>query len=110
MRVCFHLKVRADRLTDYRRLHAAVWPDMLAALREAGIRNYSIFLWKDAERWGLSPGHEFGFLECDDWGEVRRRLEGNPVVARWEREMAAYLETPVGAEGPRLLEEIFRLD
>lgn len=110
MRVCFHLKVRAERLEEYRRVHAKVWPDMLAALREAGIRNYSIFLWKDAERWGLSPGHEFGFLECDDWATVRRRLAANPVVGRWEQEMSAYLETPVGPTGPGLLEEIFRLD
>lgn len=109
MRVCFHLKVRAERLDEYRRLHAAVWPEMLAALREAGIREYSIFLWGDAERWGLSAGHEFGFLECDDWGEVVRRLAANPVVERWERLMAEYLETPVGTGGPVVLEEIFRL-
>jgi L-rhamnose mutarotase len=83
---------------------------MLSAIKAAGVSNYSIFLWNDATRWGLSAGHEFGFLECDDWGAVQQRLAGNPVVARWEAFMAEYLETPVGAGGPSLLEEVFRLE
>jgi L-rhamnose mutarotase len=39
-RVCFLLKVRADRLEEYRGRHAAVWPEMLDALRrpDEGIR------------------------------------------------------------------------
>jgi L-rhamnose mutarotase len=32
-RVCFLLQVKADRLAEYKRLHKAVWPEMLAALR-----------------------------------------------------------------------------
>lgn len=102
MRICFHLRVRPDRIEEYKRLHTHVWPEMLDALTAAGIRNYSIFMWKD--------GHEFGFLECDDWHATRRVLATNPTVARWEAMMADYLETPVGPEGPSLLEEVFRLD
>ncbi len=34
MRVCFLLKVRAERLEEYRERHADVWPEMLEALRE----------------------------------------------------------------------------
>jgi hypothetical protein len=41
---------------------------------------------------------------------VQRRLAGNPVVEKWERFMAEYLETPVAAGGPSLLEEVFRLE
>ncbi|MBL8765214.1 MAG: L-rhamnose mutarotase [Phycisphaerae bacterium] len=106
MRICFHLRVRPDRIDEYRRLHRAVWPEMLAALKSAGIRAYSIHMWTD----GPEPGHEFGFLECDDWEEVKRRLAADPVVARWESHMAAFLVTPVGPAGPALLEEVFRLD
>ena len=29
---------------EYRRLHAEVWPDVLAKISECNIRNYSIFL------------------------------------------------------------------
>ena len=102
MRVCFHLRVRVEKLEEYKRIHRAVWPEMLAALQRAGIWGYSIYLWRD--------GHEFGVLECDDWGEVRRKLAGEEVVGRWEAFMAGYLETPVGVEGPELLEEVFRME
>ncbi|CDR04936.1 L-rhamnose mutarotase [Streptomyces iranensis] len=33
-RVCFLLKVRQDRIEEYRERHAAVWPEMRAALSE----------------------------------------------------------------------------
>ena len=46
-RVCFLLKVKADRLEEYRRRHEQVWPEMLEALRETGWRNYSLFLRED---------------------------------------------------------------
>ena len=35
-RYCFLLQVHPDRLDTYRRRHAAVWPEMLAALRDTG--------------------------------------------------------------------------
>jgi len=38
-RVCFLLQVRPERLDDYKREHTAVWPAMLAALRETGWQN-----------------------------------------------------------------------
>ena len=38
-RVCFLLKVRPERLAEYKERHKAVWPEMLAALRETGWQN-----------------------------------------------------------------------
>ena len=46
-RYCFQLQVRPDRLGEYRARHQTVWPDMLAALRDTGWRNYSLFLRPD---------------------------------------------------------------
>ncbi|HTF12273.1 MAG TPA: L-rhamnose mutarotase [Asanoa sp.] len=46
-RICFTLQVRPDRLDEYRRRHATVWPDMRAALRAAGWHDYSLFLRDD---------------------------------------------------------------
>ena len=43
-RVCFQLQVHPDRIAEYRERHAAVWPEMLAALSEAGWRDYSLFI------------------------------------------------------------------
>ncbi len=42
MGLCIHLK--ADKITEYKRLHAAVWPQVLATIARCNIRNYSIFL------------------------------------------------------------------
>lgn len=36
--------VKAEKLEEYKRLHAEPWPEMNAALRAANVRNYSIYL------------------------------------------------------------------
>ena len=46
-RVCFTLQVRPDRLDEYRQQHTTVWPAMLRALRDAGWRDYQLFLRED---------------------------------------------------------------
>jgi L-rhamnose mutarotase len=42
-RSAFVLRIRPDKIEEYVRAHAEVWPEMLDALRGAGIRNYTIF-------------------------------------------------------------------
>lgn len=103
VRYCFHLRVRPDKVREYVEEHRKVWPDVLAALKAAGIRNYSIFMWKD--------GHEFGIFECDDWNAAKGVLGASEAVARWESHMATYLDRPVqpGAD-LEWLDEVFRLD
>jgi L-rhamnose mutarotase len=98
-RVCFELRVRADRLTEYRERHKAVWPEMLAALREAGWANYSLFLRED--------GLLIGYCETEDFQAAQRAMETTEVDARWQAEMA-----PLFAGPPAFtrLEEVFHLD
>ena len=57
-RYCFLLQVRPDRLEEYVDRHRAVWPEMLAALRDTGWHNYSLFLRDD--------GLLVGYVEADD--------------------------------------------
>ncbi len=38
--------VKADQIEEYKRLHAAAWPDVLAMIRECHIRSYSIHVRK----------------------------------------------------------------
>ena len=56
-RSAFVLRVRPDKIDEYVAAHRDVWPDMLQALKESGIRNYSIF--RDGNQ-------VFGYFECDD--------------------------------------------
>jgi L-rhamnose mutarotase len=97
----FVLRVRRDRIDDYVAAHAEVWPEMLDALRGAGIRNYSLF--RDDTR-------VFGYFEADDLYAAERSLAAQPVCARWQDAMAELLEERVSDGGPPPLPEIFRLD
>ncbi len=104
-RVCFLLRVRTDRLPEYRRRHRAVWPEMLDALRDAGWRNYSLFL--DDE------GLLVGYLETEDFEAALRQMDEADVNARWQAQMAPFFELPAGARpdtGLTRLEEVFHLD
>jgi L-rhamnose mutarotase len=104
-RVCFLLQVRPDRLDEYRARHQAVWPDMLAALRDAGWGNYSLFLRDD--------GLLVGYLETEDFAAAQRAMEATDVNARWQAEMAEFFELPGGERpdtGLTRLEEVFHVD
>ncbi len=100
-RAAFVLEIRPDRVADYVAAHASVWPDMLAALTAAGIRNYSIF---------LNGAQAFGYFEAEDLEGARSRLEASVSSKRWQRAMADLLVEPVPTGGPEPLREIFRLD
>jgi len=99
-RTGFVLRVRPDKIEEYVAAHANVWPEMLDALRAAGIRNYTIF------RAGTSV---FGYFEAEDLDFAAAFLEGQEVNRRWQNVMAGLLEERVPDGGPRALEQIFRL-
>ena len=37
------IRLKANKIKDYKRLHASVWPDVLKTIAKANIRNYTIF-------------------------------------------------------------------
>lgn len=98
-RVCFQVRVRADRLDEYRARHRAVWPEMRAALSETGWSNYSLFL--------RSDGLLIGYLETADFEAAKRAMEEMDVNARWQAEMAPLFDGDLAFER---LEEVFHLD
>ncbi len=104
MRVCFRSSVQPGLIDEYRRRHAAVWPEMLRALKDAGWRDYSLFLGAD--------GLLIGYLECDDFDAVRARMALTGVNTRWQAEMASLFDNTDQApdEGFQVLEEVFNLD
>ncbi|WP_405920634.1 L-rhamnose mutarotase [Streptomyces longwoodensis] len=103
-RVCFLLKVREDRIAEYRARHAAVWPEMRAALSATGWHNYSLFLRDD--------GLLVGYLETEDFAAARAAMEATEVNARWQAVMAplfASLDGERPDEAMTPLTEVFHL-
>jgi L-rhamnose mutarotase len=105
MRICFTLRVRANRVEEYKKRHARVWPEMLDALRETGWRNYSLFLRAD--------GLLIGYLEAEDFNKCCAEMKKHPVNAKWQAEMAPLFEaiSDRSADDHMFpLEEVFHLD
>jgi L-rhamnose mutarotase len=105
-RYCFLLRVRPDRLDEYRARHAAVWPEMLTALRDTGWRNYSLHLAPD--------GLLVGYVESDDLDAARAAMAATEVDPRWQAEMAPFFVADgapqIGAAGMQVLDEVFHLE
>src|SRR5947208_9285159 len=104
-RVCFLGRVRPERLAEYRARHERVWPDMLAALQEAGWGNYSLFLTEE--------GLLVGYLETQDYQAALDRMAATEVNARWQRDMAPYFTELDGLppdQGFKRVGEIFHVD
>jgi len=105
VRVCFLLKVRENKLEEYKLAHAKVWPEMLDALRSCGWHNYSLFLRPD--------GLLVGYLETDDFNQACAAMQTHAVNTRWQKEMSPFFEKLDG-NSPDCnlipLEEVFHLD
>jgi L-rhamnose mutarotase len=99
-RSAFVLRVRPEKIEEYVEAHRDVWPEMLDALRDAGIRNYTIF--RDGNQ-------VFGYFESDDLAASEAYLARQEVSTRWQDRMAELLEERVPDGGPPALEVIFRL-
>ena len=82
-RVCFLLRVKKEKLDDYLKAHQ-VWPEMLDAIRKAGIRNYSQFYGPD--------GLLVGYLEAENVQQSLQKIGQTDISKRWQEHMAEYFE------------------
>ncbi|MFN2538976.1 MAG: L-rhamnose mutarotase [Mycobacteriales bacterium] len=104
-RYCFLLQVHPDKVEEYRSQHAAVWPEMQAALQQTGWHNYSLFLRPD--------GLLVGYVEAEDLDRSRQAMAALAVNDRWQAQMAPLFTALDGQrpdEGFQLLDEVFHLD
>jgi L-rhamnose mutarotase len=105
MRVCFQLQVKPERIAEYRSRHAAVWPEMLRALKKSGWDNYSLFLGQD--------GLLIGYFETPSLDQAQAGMAATDVNARWQAEMGEFFDDLDGRspdEGFLVLDEIFHLE
>ena len=72
-------KIREGQIPLYEKRHKEIWPEMIKALKEAGICNYSI--WR-------TEYTVFGYYECEKGIDYAVKIQKeNPVVAKWEKSM-----------------------
>ena len=55
-RICFPFQLRPGMEAEYKRRHDEIWPELVAAIKDAGISNYSLF---------RSDTRIVGYAECD---------------------------------------------
>jgi len=105
-RIGFILRLRPDKINEYKEHHKKVWPEMLEALTKTGWHNYSLFLKED--------GTLFGYFETP--GTLEDAIEGmskEEINSKWQALMAPYFVSLDGLhpdQGMFQLEEIFHLD
>jgi L-rhamnose mutarotase len=73
--------LREEKIEEYKRLHAAIWPDVAQAVHDANIRGMSIYLHK------LPDGKHYLFMYFEYVGEDletdSKRMAENEAVKRW---------------------------
>ena len=85
-RYAWVLEVRPGYEEEYVRRHREIWPEMVEALRSAGIGNYSIF------RHGLAL---FGYFETDDIEKTREYLANDETNRRWSEWMDPIMKVDI---------------
>ena len=105
-RVGFALRVRKEKIAEYKKHHEAVWEEMRQALRDSGWHNYSLFLSED--------GLLFGYFETPvSFADALAKMAQTEINARWQTVMAPYFESPEPTHPDKMmleLTEIFHLD
>ena len=100
--------VREEKIAEYRRLHAAVWPGVLRMIHDCQIRNYSIFL-REPENL------LFGYWEYHgtDWAADAAKMAADPRTQDWWAlcmPMQAPLDSRKDGEWWAMADEVFHLD
>ena len=98
--------VKPDRLEDYKKCHAAVWPDILSKITECNIKNYSIF---------YHNGLLFAYFEYvgEDFEADMQKMADDPKTQEWwdfVKPMQQPLDSRADGEWWADMEEVFHLD
>ena len=100
------IRIRPEKLEEYKAYHAGIWPGVLEAIRQCNIRNYSVYH-KD----GYLFAH-FEYVGGDFEGDMTK-LAADPTVQKWWDIMMPIqipLETRAEGEWWAEMEEVFYTD
>ena len=75
------IALRPDKVGEYKKLHAAAWPEVLRIVGECNIRNYSIYLRVLDD----NQPYLFSYFEYTgkDFAADMARMAADPVTQRW---------------------------
>jgi L-rhamnose mutarotase len=75
------IRLRPEKYEEYKRLHAAAWPEILAKITECGIRNYSIY---------HKDGFLFSYFDAD-----MALIAADPRMQEWWASCKPCQESPI---------------
>lgn len=104
----FLIGLKPEHIPEYKRLHADVWPDVLAQIRNSNVRNYSIFL-REPENL-LFAYYEYHGTDHD--GDMAKMAE-DPKTQEWWKicgPMQAPLNTRSTGEWWAKMEHVFLME
>ena len=81
------IKVKPERIDEYKKLHAAVWSDVKKVITECNIQNYSIYLKDDTL---------FSYYEYvgSDYNMDMAKMAASNIVQKWW-ELCDPCQTPI---------------
>ena len=98
--------IEPEKIEEYKKLHAAVWPDVLKMIKECNIRNYSIYL-KDNMLFSY-----FEYIGDDFKGDIEKMAADSTTQKWWDvcKPCQEPLETRVEGEWWAEMTEVFHCD
>ena len=80
--ICELMRLRADRVKDYRDMHGNTWPELIAAIRDSGFLEEYIYMLDNLV---------IVIMKCEDFKDSVRRLRATEIFQRWTAEVRSML-------------------
>lgn len=100
--------IRPERIAEYKKTHAAVWPDVLAKIADCNMKNYTIFL-REPENLLFAYWEYHGI----DWTADSKKMAADKTTQDWwaiHEPMQAPLDTRKAGDWWAMMEEVFHTD
>ena len=100
------IDVRPEKIAEYKKLHAAVWPEVQKKITECNIQNYSIY---------LKDNTLFSYFEYigDNFDADMAKMAADPTTQKWWdvcKPCQQPIETREEGEWWANMEEVFHQD
>ena len=107
-RYCFALDLKDDpkRISEYKKYHKSIWPEITASIKNSGIEALEIY---------LIGNRMFMIMEVNDTFSLEKKSQmdaENPKVQEWETLMWKYQQAlPIAKKGEKwlLMDKIYQL-